>query len=119
MTPYEDHPSLSQEVNNRLHESELADGIWWKDVEPGNRALVRTKSRVYTIEKYDDETRISGHPLYCPKPVKAFIHGSTWGDSMIKIGWIGVGMRLEFSTVDHPEDITTTMVQNVVLEPIR
>ena len=113
-----DHPNLSKEINAAIRKSENDGGIWWKDVEIGQRALVRTKSRTYTVEQREDGTYISGHPRYCPKPVLARIHGSTWGGSMIKIGFIGVGMRLEFSTKDHPGDITTTTIQDVVLEPM-
>lgn len=116
---YEDNPNLSPEVNTAIRKSEEDGGIWWKDVEKGQRALVRTKSRTYVVEQREDGTYISGHPKYCPKPIRASIHGSTWGGSMLKIGWIGVGMRLEFSTVDHLGDITTTTVSDVVLEPNR
>jgi hypothetical protein len=116
----EDRPNLTPEVNAAIRQSEADGGIWWNNVDPGLRALVRTKSRTYIIEKRENDlTFISGHPQYCPSPVAASIHGSTWGGSMIKIGWIGVGMRLEFSTVLHPKSITTTIIQDVLLEPIR
>jgi hypothetical protein len=42
---------------------------------------------------------ISGHPKYCPDPVAVSIAGSTWGGSMLKVRFIGRGMRLEFR---HP-----------------
>ena len=73
----------------------------------------------WTLEQREEGTYISGHVFYCPKPILARIHGSTWGGSMIKIGWIGVGMKMEFSTVDYQGDITTSTVQDVLLEPIR
>jgi hypothetical protein len=120
MSLSEDHPNLSLEINAAIRQSEADGGILWSNVEPGVRALVRTKSRTYIVEKNEDgETLISGHPRYCPTPVKANIHGSTWGGSMIKIGWIGLGMRLEFSTAVHPGAITTTTIQDLLLEPIR
>ena len=116
----ENHPDLTPEVNAAIRQSEIDGGIWWDTVDPGFRVLVRTKSRTYIFEKRKDgEVYISGHPKYCPNPVQARIHGSTWGGSMIKIGWIGVGMRLEFSTVLHPTAITTTTIQDVLLEPIQ
>ena len=42
---------------------------------------------------------IWGHPQYCPEPVPVRIKGSTWGGSMLKLRFIGRGMRLEFR---HP-----------------
>jgi hypothetical protein len=116
----ENHPNLTSKINTAIRQSEIDGGIRWDNVTPGLRATVRTKSRTYLIEKREgDETYISGHPYYCTNPVKASIHGSTWGGSMIKIDWIGVGMRLEFSTVEHPKPITTTTIQDVLLEPTR
>jgi len=40
-----------------------------------------------------------GHPQYCPEPVAVRIAGSTWDGSMLKLQFIGRGMRLEFR---HP-----------------
>jgi hypothetical protein len=116
----EDHPNLSPEINAAIRKSEADGGIWMKDVKPGIRVLVRTKSRVYTIGRLEDGTvHISGHPEYCPRPVEAKIHGSTWGSPMIKVGWIGRGMHLEFSTIDHRGAITTSTIQDVILEPVQ
>ncbi len=40
----------------------------------GEKLLVNTESgRIYTIERRQDGFYISGHPKYCPEPVKASI----------------------------------------------
>ena len=118
---HEDHPNLSFEINAAIRESELAGGIWWRDVPSGTRALVKTKNSLYTIEKRQDgKTYIKGHEKYCPAFVEATIFGSNFGGSMLKVGWIGVGMYMEFTTVDYRVHgiITTSRIQDVVTEPI-
>jgi hypothetical protein len=42
---------------------------------------------------------ISGHPVYCPEPVLMWLHGSVSDSQVIKMWFIGRGMRLELR---HP-----------------
>ncbi len=105
-----DHPNLTPEVNRAIKESELSGGIWWKDLPVGSKVIVRTRNTRYEIENREDGSYIQGHEKYCPQPTKASIHGSTFGGSMIKAGWLGVGMYLEFST---DRTITTSQIQDV------
>ena len=58
-----------------------------------------------------------GEPRYLAKSEIVHIHGSTWGGSMIRPGFIGVDMRLEFSTKDH-NSITTSPIQSVQIAPV-
>ena len=79
----------------------------------GHGLTITTQNTTYTLEKTGaDEFLISGHQKYCPAPTKCSIHGSTWGGSMLKVGWIGRGMHLEFSI--EGKTVTTTTVQEVV-----
>jgi hypothetical protein len=39
---------------------------------------------------------ICGHPEFCPSPVRVHLAGSTWGTPMIKLRFIGRGMKMEF-----------------------
>jgi hypothetical protein len=104
---------LTPEVNAAIIESEIDGGAFLRNLPAGKALKVTTKNRVYIIRKVGDDTLIQGHPEYCPVATKATIHGSTWGGSMIKIGFVGRGMHLEFSTVDHPGAVTTSKIQNV------
>jgi hypothetical protein len=110
---YQDNPNLSPEINNNIRESELAGGVWWNDSPIKSKVRVKTRNTLYLLEKRDDGTYIEGNAKYCPSPTKASIHGSTWGGSMLKMGWIGVGMHLEFSTEGHPGPITTSEIESV------
>src|SRR5581483_65490 len=106
-------PHLSDSVNHRIVQSEIEGGVHLGALAPGAVLEVETENRAYTI-RYEGMGRalISGHPVFCPEPTLVTINGSTWGGSMIKSGYIGRGMRLEFA---HPafEPITTSVVREV------
>ncbi len=112
------HPNLSDDVNRNIDQSDRDGGVFLTDVPVGTIIKFQTRNTKYTIvktgEKYGDCT-IQGHPKYCPIPTKAYIHGSTWGGSMIKMDFVGKGMHLEFSTDEHKGNILTTEIQSIEL----
>lgn len=109
---YQDHPNLSPEINAAMREMELNGGIWYDKLPAGSVVQVQTKNTLYVIEKRSDtQSFITGHPKYCPIPTECRINGSTFGGSMLRIGWLGVGMHLEFCLGDGV--ITTSQIQDV------
>ena len=106
-------PHLDSTVNRRIIQSEIEGGVNLGDVSPGTVLEVETENRFYTI-RYQGlgQALISGHPVFCPEPTLVTINGSTWGGSMIRTGYIGRGMRLEFAhTASQP--ITTSVIRDV------
>ena len=98
--PFMPHPNFSDEVNRNIVQSEIEGGVCLDDLSEGVRLEVETQNRWYTILTGDrGKELIWGHPQYCPEPVAVRIAGSTWGGSMLKLRFIGRGMRLEFR---HP-----------------
>jgi hypothetical protein len=98
--PFMPHPNFSDEVNRNIVQSEIEGGVCLDDLPEGAVLEVETQHHGYTIViggRGGD--LISGHPKYCPDPVPVRIEGSTWGGSMLKVRFIGRGMRLEFR---HP-----------------
>ena len=94
---FQPHPNLSDAVNRRVIQSEIEGGVHLRDVPPGTVLEVQTKNRWYTLVLQGrGDALISGHPRFCPDPVPAKIHGSTWGGAMLKESFIGRGMHLEF-----------------------
>jgi hypothetical protein len=94
------HPNFSDEVNRNIVQSEIEGGVCLDDLSEGARLEVETQNRWYTILiRGRGKELIWGHPQYCPDPVPVRIAGSTWGGSMLKLRFIGRGMRLEFR---HP-----------------
>lgn len=122
------HPNLSDAINSNISQSEIKGRVWVHDhpdfvndeikaqpVLPVESKLeIQTRNTLYTLEKRGSkEFYIQGHAKYCPVPTKCSIHGSTWGGSMLKCGFVGRGMQLEFSTDAHNYPITTTTIQEV------
>ena len=129
-TPHTPHPNLSDQINANIAESEILGGVWVtqptgeavKDepVLPVGRTLrITTRSRTYTLTKTGESRfTIEGHPEYCPTPTPCRVHGSTWGGSMLKLGWVGRGMHLQFSLPGQPGQITTSTVLDVVEQEV-
>lgn len=93
---------LDDEINRNICQSEIAGGVYLADLEVGDLVEVETKNRIYFIENCGNgKILMSGHPKYCPQPTPVRLHGSTWGGSSLKLGFIGRGMRLEFSHPAH------------------
>ena len=107
------HPNLGQGVNRNIVQSEIEGGVDLRRLPHGAVLEVLTQNRSYTIVNEGwGEVWISGHPEFCPSPVRARISGSTWGGSMIKEAYIGRGMRLEFRRSES-QPITTSRVLEI------
>lgn len=88
-----------------------------KALEPGWLIEVETKSRQYRIECLGGSAvRISGHPQYCPTPMKAELQGSLNREGELDTGLIERGQRLVFVMENHIP-ITTSKVLHVRVEP--
>jgi len=90
--------------------AELLD---YKNLAPGSRIDVETKSRHYFIECLGgNSVRISGHPEYCPEPVQAQLEGSVDREGTLEVGFIGRGMRMMFLLSEH-RPVTTSRILSV------
>jgi len=104
------HLNLTPEVNAAIGQSEIEDGVFLKSLPVSAVLSIETQSRTYTLEKRStSEYFISGHPKYCPSPTLAYIAGSRWGGSMVRVAFVGRGMRLEFSTDAHGGVLTSAI----------
>lgn len=108
------HPLI---VDN-IERSERDGGVFLKDMKVGDRVEFDTASgsQYKVVKTAADGYTIEGNKHYCPIPTATIINGSTWGGSMLKVGFIGEGMHLEFSTDDTRilgQVITTTRIMNV------
>jgi hypothetical protein len=86
--------------------------------------IVNTRNSTYTLQIRGDEIhgicqRQDGRDdhNYLPALTKLEIPGSTWGGSMMKLGYIGVGMHIEA----YPENgkcFTTSPVEGMMIKPL-
>jgi len=113
-SPFSPHPNLSDEVNRQIIESEIEGGVFLEDLAPDTVLDIQTQHHLYrAVVLANDSVLISGHPEYCPEPVPVAVAGSTWGGSMLKRGFVGRGMHLEFSHPQYRTPITTSRIKEI------
>ncbi|HEY6248036.1 MAG TPA: hypothetical protein VIX17_29150 [Pyrinomonadaceae bacterium] len=92
------------------------DGIALDTLAPFATLCVQTRNSNYRIFLLDPTT---GRALveggrHFSEPVEAFVNGSTIGGVTFKVGWIGIGMRLELMT--NGKVTSTSPVQSFHVE---
>jgi hypothetical protein len=108
------HPNLSDQINHNIVQSEIEGGVYLWDLPRESTLEVETQNRSYTIVHYGKgEALISGHPEYCPEPVRVKIEGSNWGGSMLKPSFVGRGMHLEFRHPRYERPIITSRIVEI------
>jgi hypothetical protein len=92
------------------------EGVMLKTLKPCDTIHVRTCNSDYDIFLLEPE---SGRALvyggeYFAQPVETTVNGSTFGGCMLKLGWLGVGLRMEFYA--NGRCIVTSPVQELCVE---
>jgi hypothetical protein len=99
-------------VNRLVVQSEIEGGVHLDLVPRGTVLEVETQNHVYIlVSEGRAEVRISGHPEFCPEPVTASVHGSTWGGSMLRPRFIGRGMHMEFQLAGGVPIVTSRILE--------
>ena len=92
-----------------------AEFVACQNLARGSLIDVETKSRHYVIECLGGNAiRISGHPEYCPDPVRAHLQGAVDKEGGFEFGLIKRGQRLAFLLNQRP--ITTSPVVRVCVD---
>ena len=93
--------------------SESERGVYLADLTASACLEVETQRHVYSlVNSGGGRAWISGHPDYCPQPLEVMIAGSSWGGSLLKPGFIGRGMHLEFWHPTH-DLVTTSRIRDI------
>jgi hypothetical protein len=108
------HNNLHPQILHNIEQSERDGGLCFDQLQPGDVVRFQTRNTLYTLQVLAEGATLQGHCGYCPIPTQFRVHGSTWGGSMLKIGFIGVGMHLEGS-FGPKQTITTTAIQWIEL----
>jgi len=91
-----------------------ARGIHLRNVEPLTTIVVRTQNSRYRILITDGTAAIVRGGAFFPEPAPARIDGSSFGGTLLKVGWIGIGLRMEIFA--NGRRIITSPVRDVTLE---
>ena len=94
-----------------------ADGIGLTDVDAFATLMVHTDNSVYQItilQPYARQVVVQGGAFF-PERTRACLSGSSFGGSCLKLGWVGVGLHMEF----HAEDqwVITSHVRAIAVAP--
>jgi hypothetical protein len=93
----------------------LKNGIDIHKLKEGITIFVATRHNVYAmIKKKDRDVTIQGGK-YFKDPTEAVFVGSTFGGSVMKIGWIGFGMKMELYVPKYDSTYKTTPVNSAKL----
>ncbi len=93
------------------------DGIGLIDVDAFTTLVVRTDNSVYRITILTPHLRevfVQGGKFF-PERTRACLSGSTFGGSCLKMGWVGLGLHMEFHAGD--QWIITSHVRAIAVEP--
>ena len=92
-----------------------APGVDLRDVEPLTTIIIHTRNSVYRIIVTHATSVVVQGGRFFPDPVSARVDGSGFGGSLLKVGWIGIGLRMEI--VAGEQRIITSPVRDISIEP--
>ena len=96
-----------------------ADGVGLIDVDPFTTLVVQTDNSVYQITILQPHTRevfVQGGAFF-PERTRACLSGSSFGGSCLKIGWVGIGLHMEFVAADRDQWVLTSHVRSITVAP--
>src|SRR5215467_13516221 len=104
------------DLDGAIEISPLLEGVALMALDACDTIHVRTRNSDYEIFLLDPK---SGRALvrggeYFAEPVEATVSGSTFGGCMLKVGWLGVGLRMEVSV--NGQRTVTSPVQSLCVE---
>ena len=96
-----------------------AEGVGLADVDPFTTLVVQTDNSVYQItilQPYAREVYVQGGAFF-PERTRACLSGSSFGGSCLKLGWVGIGLHMEFLAKDRDQWVLTSHVRSITLAP--
>ena len=83
-------------VNGFLELVSQSDGVDLDQLEPMTTLFVQTRNSHYRlIVANGDDVLVQGGSFF-PEPTPAWLDGASAGGSLLRRGWIGVGLLMEF-----------------------
>lgn len=89
-------------------------GVALRSLEPLTELKVQTRNTCYRIVISRDADILIQGGTFFPDPTPAHVEGASLGGNLLKVGWIGVGLRMEI--LAHGRRIVTTAVRSIVRE---
>lgn len=99
----------------KIGQTDIDNGVFLQDIPDGHIAEIHTRNSIYTVAVIDKEkgkVAMQGNGEHLQQPTVGYLQGSTFGGSMIKVGWIGIGMHLEIQLAGGGV-LTTSVIQTM------
>ena len=87
-------------------------GLALRSLEPLTELRVHTRNTCYRIVISRDADILIQGGTFFPDPTHAHVEGASLGGNLLKVGWIGVGLRMEI--LSQGRRIVTTAVRSIV-----
>ena len=100
---------------NQLNEQEDLTGIDVSKLDPGVRIIVETRNSIYKIYIDEGKMFVEGGD-YIQGRQEAVMTGSTFGGTLMKMGWIGYQMKMEFYMSEDKKVLSTSPVQAALVQ---
>ena len=110
-------PGESVSPISHVSSSGMVTGVDIRSLPPGNEVVVETNNSRYHIvmlKRNGSNARIRGGP-YFREETEVRIEGSALTGSLLKSGWIGIGLFMEIAAGGRR--IVTSRVRSIVVEP--
>ena len=111
--------SRHRTLNGFVEAASQADGVGLTDVDTFTTLVVKTDNSVYQItivQPYKREVFVQGGAFF-PERTRACLSGSTFGGSCLKLGWVGIGLHMEFLAKDRDQWVLTSHVRSISVAP--
>jgi hypothetical protein len=96
--------------------TEAVQGVYLRDLEPLTRLVVYTCNSEYQIVVTTDGDVVVEGGRFFDHPTPAVVEGASLGGSFLKVGWIGVGLRMEIR--DASRRIVTSPVRRIATDEV-
>jgi hypothetical protein len=109
------------EIAQRFEQSKNDKGFDITKLETKTKVTLKTKNSQYEVTYIEGNRAfvtgglLANGGVRFPEPTEILIIGCSWGSSMLKIGWIGCGLRFEFSLAQGGM-ISTSPILDVTIE---
>lgn len=89
--------SMADHIKGLIESQDETTGIDIRTLQPGDCVRAFTLNSMYEIVVLPGcEIQVRGDGRYFNEFEQVYFSGSTWGGSMLKVKWVGVGMCMEF-----------------------
>ncbi len=87
-------------------------GVFIESTPPGSVVEARTANSVYRLRHLGrGAAEISGHPKYCPTPVRVQLRGTQWLDRELPDCYLAPGMQVQFVDPSGRSVLTSKILQ--------